>query len=104
MPVRVIQITDLHLFADPVAQLRGVCPRTRLEAVLAALKPERPIADRLIITGDLTHDDRRETYVSLRELLSGWIDVLRVIPGNHDDRVAMREVFGDRVQVAAGRN
>ncbi len=104
MPVRLIQITDLHLFADPGAQLRGVCPRARFENILAALKSERPGADRLIITGDLTHDDRRETYLQLRDLLSDWLDILRVIPGNHDDRAAMRDVFGDRVQVAAGRN
>jgi Icc protein len=104
MPVRLFQITDLHLFADPVAELRGVCPRARFEHILAALKSERAGADRLIITGDLTHDDRRETYVALRELLAGWLDILRVIPGNHDERTAMRNVFGDRVQVAAGRN
>jgi Icc protein len=104
MPVRLIQITDLHLFADPDAELRGVCPRARFENILAALKPERAGADRLIITGDLTHDDRRETYAALRELLADWIDMLRVIPGNHDERTAMRDVFDDRVQVAAGRN
>lgn len=104
MSVRVIQITDLHLFADPGAELRGVCPRSRFEAILGALQAERPSADRLVITGDLTHDDRRETYQALRELMADWIDILRVIPGNHDDRAAMREVFGDRIHAAADRN
>ena len=104
MSLRLIQLTDEHLLADPVAELRGVCPRARFEAVLASLQSERAAADRLILTGDLTHDDRRETYLALRELLADWNDVLRVIPGNHDDRAVMRDVFGDRVQVAAGRN
>jgi Icc protein len=104
MSVRLIQLTDLHLFADPAAELRGVSPRVRFEALLAALQPEWAAADRLIITGDLTHDDRRETYLALRELLVDWLDVLRVIPGNHDDPAVMRDVFGDRVQVAAERN
>lgn len=104
MPARLIQITDCHLFADPQAKLKDVCTRERLEAVLRALRAERSTADRLIVTGDLTHDDRVETYRALRELLGDWLPIVRVIPGNHDDREAMRSVFGDAVQSVVGRN
>lgn len=94
MTTRLIQITDSHLFADPHARLKEVCTRTRFDAVLAALRPARETVDRLIITGDLTHDDRLDTYQALRELLADWLPVVRVLPGNHDDRAAMRAVFG----------
>lgn len=104
MSLRLIQITDLHLLADPDAELRGIRPRARLESVLAAIQAERDGTHRLIVTGDLTHDDLRETYQALRSLLADWVDILRVIPGNHDDRIAMRDAFGDRITVAAGRN
>jgi Icc protein len=104
MSLRLIQITDLHLLADPAAELRGVCPRARLEYVLAALQGERACADRLIITGDLTHDDRLETYQALHALLGDWVDIARVIPGNHDERGAMRDVFGERITAVAERN
>lgn len=104
MSLRLIQMTDLHLLADPEAELRGVCPRARLECVLAALRIERACADRLIITGDLTHDDRFETYQALRTLLGDWMDILRVIPGNHDERGAMRNVFAERMTAVAQRN
>jgi Icc protein len=104
MSLRLIQITDLHLLADPAAELRGVCPRARLECVLVALLAERACADRLIITGDLTHDDRLETYQALHALLRDWVDTLRVIPGIHDERGAMRDVFGERITAAAERN
>ncbi len=104
MPTRIIQITDLHLFADPAAELKGICTRERLERVLGALREELPRAELLIVTGDLAHDERAETYTALRELLADWLPRVRVLPGNHDDRGFMRQVFGDIVVRAGERN
>jgi 3',5'-cyclic-AMP phosphodiesterase len=104
MPARIIQITDLHLFADPTAELKGIGTRERLERVLAALREELPRAELLIVTGDLAHDERLETYLALRELLKDWLPRVRVLPGNHDDRGFMRQVFGDIVSAAGERN
>lgn len=104
MSVRIVQITDLHLMADPRAELKGICTRDRFEAVLDVLRREHSSVDRLIVTGDLAHDEVRETYESLRELLAEWLPKLRLIPGNHDNREAMRAVFGDRVQLLDDRN
>jgi 3',5'-cyclic-AMP phosphodiesterase len=104
MPARLIQITDCHLFADPHAQLKEISTRSRLEAVLKTLREERATTDRLIVSGDLTHDDLLETYRLLHDLLDDWLPIVRVIPGNHDDRAAMREVFGKSMQHVDGRN
>lgn len=104
MSVRIVQITDLHLMADPRAELKGICTRDRFEAVLDVLRSGYSSVDRLIITGDLAHDEVRETYESLRERLVDWLPKLRLIPGNHDNRLAMRAVFGDRVQSLDDRN
>lgn len=104
MTSRLIQITDCHLFADPQGELKGIRTRARLESVLAALRAERQTTDRLIITGDLTHDDLPESYRALHDLLGDWRPIVRVLPGNHDDRAGMRTIFGDVVQDESGRN
>ena len=104
MTTRIVQVTDLHLMADPRAELKGVCTRTTLQAVLDILRRDFGSAERLIITGDLAHDELRETYVALRELLGDWLPRLRLIPGNHENRDFMRQVFSDRLTVVDGRN
>ena len=50
MVARVIQITDLHLIADPRAELKGVCTRDSLLAVLNVLRRDLRSAERLIVT------------------------------------------------------
>ncbi len=102
--MRIIQITDCHLLADPAAELKGICTRERLVRVLDALREELPQAELLIVTGDLTHDERAETLQALRELLADWLPRVRVLPGNHDDRGFMRQVFGDIILPAGERN
>lgn len=104
MATRIIQITDLHLMADPCAELKDVCTRTSLLSVLEVLRRDFGSAERLILTGDLAHDELRETYEALRELLADWWPKLRLIPGNHDNREFMRQVFGDQITVMDDRN
>jgi Icc protein len=104
MAARVVQITDLHLLADPRGELKGVCTRDSLLAVLNVLRRDYGSAERLIVTGDLAHDELLPTYEAIRELLADWWPRLRVIPGNHDSREFMRQVFGDRVSVMDDRN
>lgn len=89
---------------DPLGEIRGVCTRARFDRVLADIQARYADADRLIVTGDLTHDEKLETYATLKELLAGWMPKLRVIPGNHDDRTLMRQVFGECIQAVDGRN
>jgi Icc protein len=95
MPV-IVQISDCHLFADPNAEIRGVRTRDRFLRVWKHFIQFNPRPDLLIITGDLTHDERRESYLALREIVSDWLSKLRVIPGNHDERSLLRETFGLR--------
>lgn len=90
---QIIQLTDLHLFSDPQTRLRGVPTYECWKKVLEHIDHSNCEPDLLILTGDLAHDERLSTYLQLRRMLEPWLQRLLVIPGNHDNRQAMREVF-----------
>lgn len=92
-PKIILQLTDLHLFADPAARLRGVPPNECLLDVLEQIQSSKLDPDLVVVSGDLAHDEQRATYRMLRSLLASWADRLVVIPGNHDDRDAIRASF-----------
>lgn len=82
----ILQLTDLHLFADKEALLKGVHPWRSLARVLATARGSGIAFDHVVLTGDLTHDGLERTYEHLREALGDWADAAWLIPGNHDDR------------------
>ena len=101
MSSQILQLTDLHLMADPDALLKGVRTRDSLMAVVSLVN-ERCASGEwepqyIVLTGDLTHDERLATYRQLRELLGEWLARCLVIPGNHDVPSLMREAFPDLV-------
>src|SRR5436190_18417540 len=90
---RILQLTDCHLFADPKAELRGVATWPRFQAVLQDVRRRFPDFDLLVLSGDTAHDECLATYQAVRQSLGEWSERVRIIPGNHDDRAAMRRVF-----------
>lgn len=101
--MRVIQISDCHVQTDPEAELKGVRTREGFERVLEDIESRYPAVDRLVITGDLTHDELATTYESIADRLTGWRERLLVLPGNHDDRELLADRFAERVRRVAGR-
>jgi 3',5'-cyclic-AMP phosphodiesterase len=88
-PFLLLQITDTHIGGDwggedPVAGLRAV-----VQDVQAL--PDPP--DALILTGDLTEHGTGDEYATVRELTSPIPGPRHVLPGNHDDRGAIRAAF-----------
>jgi Icc protein len=94
---RILQLSDLHPFADPDARLFGIPTRELLQDVLAHVQESGVRADHVVVTGDLTHDELPETYAAVRELLEPVLGRLWPLPGNHDGRAALRSAFGDRI-------
>lgn len=92
----ILQLTDLHLFADPSTRLRGVPPHECLLDVLEHLRSSKLDPDLVVVSGDLAHDEQRATYRLLRARLAPWADRLVIIPGNHDDRDSMRAIFPEQ--------
>jgi Icc protein len=93
MSVRIVQLTDLHLYKERDGVLAGVPTWESFAAVQQQVRDRHGDFDYLILTGDLAQDEARETYVMLREALGNWLERCRIIPGNHDDPVQLREVF-----------
>jgi len=101
MTYRILQITDCHLFADR-RELRGIPTWPRLIAVLDEIRNRFSEFDCLVVTGDTAHDEIKETYTEFREALGELTDRVFLIPGNHDNRDAMVQVFPDRCRLADG--
>ena len=101
MSIRVLQLTDLHVFADPQTGLYGIPTRETLSDVLALIQSRGEQFDHMVITGDHTHDELPESYQALRRMLDPWWDRIHMVPGNHDDRSLIREIFADRVPTTA---
>lgn len=94
---RILQLSDLHPFADPDARLFGIPTRELLQDVLAHVQESGVRPDHVVVTGDHTHDELPETYAAVRELFEPVLDRLWPLPGNHDDRAALRSAFAERI-------
>ena len=90
--IRVLQLTDPHLFADVDGELRGTNTQASLARVLAHYQDSDWRADRVIMTGDLIQDDTAEAYQRFRDLLLPLDLRVHCVPGNHDIRDLMRAV------------
>jgi len=92
--VLVAQISDTHILAPgsehPAAELRAEC----LRRCVADINSQQP--DVVIFTGDTVQHGQVDEYARLRELLTPLEAPLYVVPGNRDDKIAMRTAFDDR--------
>lgn len=89
--VRIIQITDTHLLADPSESFDGINTQGSLMQVIELMKRSHWPADFVLATGDLAHDPEPATYRRLQRLFEAAHVPVYCIPGNHDDPDVMRE-------------
>jgi 3',5'-cyclic AMP phosphodiesterase CpdA len=89
------QISDLHIKAPGKLSYRVVdCAAMLARCVEQVLRlPQRPNA--IVFTGDLADFGRPEEYAHLRQLLAPLPMPYYLLPGNHDDRQALRAAFAD---------
>ncbi len=88
-PLRLVQITDTHLFGDEAGELRGVATLPALRAVLDAAAADIAAADAVLVTGDVVQDDPRG-YAHLHTAMRRLKKPVLCLPGNHDDVPQMR--------------
>ena len=84
--ITVLQLTDLHLFADETGRFNGVNTRACFLEVLAHVRQHYNQPDVVVLTGDLAHDGHPDTYLLIAELLSVLNAPVYFVLGNHDHR------------------
>jgi Icc protein len=95
-PVRLLHLTDPHLYEDASCELYGINTATSFRAVLdraLAAPEERP--DALLVTGDIAEDGSRAAYLRCRSMLAALGVPVLCIPGNHEDPGAMAALLDE---------
>lgn len=88
-PVRILQITDTHLFAGKHETLLGVNTWASYKAVLDAIEVQSTRYDLIIASGDLAQDHSVEAYQHFVEGIQRLPAPCVWLPGNHDFQPAM---------------
>lgn len=94
--MRIAQLSDLHLTDDGHPLYGHVDTEGAARAACRAVARLAPAADLLLLTGDLANGGAVQAYRRLK----GWLAELgmpyALIPGNHDSRTGLREVFSEQ--------
>ncbi|PJE80977.1 3',5'-cyclic adenosine monophosphate phosphodiesterase CpdA [invertebrate metagenome] len=92
MPIRLIQISDTHLFGDPEKRYHGMDTYASLQSVLKLIVKKHPDMKALLVTGDLTQDEMPASYQRLVQVLSPLSVPFYWLCGNHDVKSLMMQV------------
>ena len=94
----IAQISDTHILPPgstvPAAGLRADC----LRVTVADINTQQP--DAVIFTGDTVQHGQGDEYALLRELLAPLEAPLYLVPGNRDEKNAMRTAFSDHTHLS----
>jgi Icc protein len=93
-----VQLSDPHLEAGPGDSASADALAAAVRAVLAL----EPAPDAVLVSGDVTNHGDARSYERARELLAPLPMPVYALPGNHDDRAALRACFGDPAGAGAG--
>jgi 3',5'-cyclic-AMP phosphodiesterase len=89
-PFLIVQLSDPHIGAE----WGGGDPAARLAETVTAVRALELRPDAVLISGDLADNAADAEYEQVLEIVSGIGAPLYVLPGNHDDRGALRRHFG----------
>jgi 3',5'-cyclic-AMP phosphodiesterase len=92
--MKVLQMTDTHLYGRADGQLRGVATYATVQSVLHNAMARAPDLAAMLVTGDLVQDDP-DGYLRFRSVFAGLTVPVLCIPGNHDEPAAMRRELAD---------
>lgn len=95
LPYLLVQFSDTHIAPPGELAYGRVDTAAHLEQAVAAVSrlAHPPLA--VLVTGDLANHGDDQAYDHLRELLSPLPCEVYLMPGNHDDRAALRRAFAE---------
>lgn len=91
----IAQITDTHIARTGGLVCGAVDSAAALARCVASIMRLEPLPHVVLASGDLVNDGEPEQYRLLRKLLAPLTMPVYLIPGNHDDRDALRAAFPD---------
>lgn len=91
--LKVLQLTDSHLYADPSRCLLGINTLETFDQVLAQALHEQGVPELLLATGDLVHDASDSGYKRLLGRLKLTGIPTYCLPGNHDLPKKMKQIL-----------
>lgn len=97
----IAQLSDVHVRPAGVLYKGVADSNAMLAAAIAQLGAMRPSPDLVLISGDLVDEGDPAEYAALRGILAGLALPYCVIPGNHDERGALRAAFADHAYLPA---
>ncbi len=88
--LKVLQITDTHLYGDTDTTLLGINTQSALDEVLEMTR-EYGTVDMILSTGDLVHDSSEVGYKRFKSIFEPLGIPVYCLPGNHDTPAAMKK-------------
>jgi 3',5'-cyclic AMP phosphodiesterase CpdA len=89
---KVVHLSDLHLTGDD-GPLYGRTPLARLEQAIDLILAADADAALCLLTGDLADAGSDVAYAGLAAAIGRLPMACHLLPGNHDDRAALRRAF-----------
>lgn len=91
--IKVLQISDLHLFATTDQRLVGINTEASFLSILNLAQEKSWPPDLIFLTGDLSQDSSEASYHRLIEHLAPLAIPCFVLPGNHDTPDKLTTMF-----------
>lgn len=99
--MKIIHLTDTH-FVPEGKTLYSRDPSVALHNAIQDINLNHSDADRLVLTGDLTHWGEPEAFDHLRRVLDNLSIPFTLLVGNHDDRDVFSASFPDQARDSFG--
>lgn len=99
--VKILQITDTHLFGNPGDTLLGINTYNSFHAVLDAIRQQSIAYDLIVATGDLAQDHSLKAYQHFADGIKLLSPPCVWLPGNHDFQPAMVDALAESAMMSA---
>lgn len=93
--MRILQITDSHLFEQVSGTLLGINTYQSYQAVIQVIEQQARHYDLIVATGDLAQDNTIRAYQHFAQGVARLSTPCVWLPGNHDFQPAMVDAFTD---------
>lgn len=90
--LRLVQISDTHLYGPTEGQLLGINTLFSMQCVLNKVQYEQKSIDAILVTGDLSQDGTVQSYQHLQQALDTFSCPAFWLNGNHDRPDSMSQV------------